>query len=305
MIEVKNLVYEYVDKRALDDVSFSIPERSITALVGPNGAGKTTLLRSLAALSKPLSGTISVNGVDAIEEPRDTHKNVGYLSDFFGLYESLTVTQCIEFIAHSRLEEGANIEEAVNRAIFRAGVNTFMDKKVSALSRGMRQRVGIAQAIVHEPRVLLLDEPASGLDPEARYSLSKLLLELRDAGMTIIVSSHILAELEDYSTHMLVIHDGKMVENRELSVTATHLINMVAMFDGFGTGEVEALSTWQGLSDFSVDEKTVKFKLEEAVLTRSALLKRMVESGMAVSEFAEYKMNMQDEYIRTVSKLKK
>lgn len=152
MIDVQNLLFEYVDKRALDNVSFHIPDGSITAMVGPNGAGKTTLLRCMAGLSKPLTGVIGLNGVDVIEQPREAHRNVGYLSDFFGLYDNLTVTQCIEFTAHSRIEDDSQVEEAVNRAIFRAGVNTFADKKVSALSRGMRQRVGIAQAIVHEPK---------------------------------------------------------------------------------------------------------------------------------------------------------
>lgn len=304
MIDVQNLLFEYVDKRALDNVSFHIPEGSITAMVGPNGAGKTTLLRCIAGLSKPLNGVISLNGIDVIEQPREAHRNVGYLSDFFGLYDNLTVTQCIEFTAHSRIEDDSRVEEAVNRAIFRAGVNTFADKKVSALSRGMRQRVGIAQAIVHEPKVLLLDEPASGLDPEARYTLSKLLLELRDTGMTIIVSSHILAELEDYSTHMLVIHNGKVIENRSLENTASHLISIIARVETVSANEMEMLQAWEGLSDIKVQGGMLTLKLEETVLTRGKLLKRMVEQGIAISEFAEHKVNMQDEYIRTVSQLK-
>ena len=197
MIQIKNLTFDYPEKRALDNVSFEIKEVSITALVGPNGSGKTTLLRNMAALTKPLSGEIIINGINAATHPREVHLQIGYLQDIFGLYDQLTVSQSIEFIAYSRLYEDDDIDGAIELAIQRSGIESFINKKVSSLSRGMRQRVGIAQAIIHKPKILLLDEPASGLDPEARYALSELLLELRSSGMTIMVSSHILAELEE------------------------------------------------------------------------------------------------------------
>ncbi|MBC7411361.1 MAG: ABC transporter ATP-binding protein, partial [Bacteroidia bacterium] len=180
MIKVNHLTYDYAGKRALQDVSFEIAQGSITALVGPNGAGKTTLLRSLAALTKPLSGEVFINNINAFIQPQQVHAQVGYLQDLFGLYDSLTVLQSMEFTAYSRLQNYSNIDEAITTAIQRADIGSFIHNKINTLSRGMRQRVGIAQAIVHNPRVLLLDEPASGLDPEARHSLSQLLLELRN-----------------------------------------------------------------------------------------------------------------------------
>ncbi len=309
MIQVNHLNYEYPDKRALEDVSFHIPEGSITALVGPNGAGKTTLLRALAALSRPISGTVFIDGKSAIDEPREVHLRVGYLSDFFGLYDQLTVTQSLAFTAYSRLDGEADYDGAIQKAIQRSGVSSFADKKIAALSRGMRQRVGIAQAIIHQPKVLLLDEPASGLDPEARHSLSELLLELRASGMTIIVSSHILAELEDYSTDMLVIQDGKMIEHRTLksSVASTTVAfkNMFIRMEYLTENVVELLSGITGVSNVSESEGIITLQLLEDTVTKHQLLKKLIELNLPVSEFSEHKVNLQDEYIKTVSEYKK
>ncbi|MCW5909017.1 MAG: ABC transporter ATP-binding protein [Chitinophagales bacterium] len=309
MIQVNQLNYEYPDKRALEDVSFHIAEGSITALVGPNGAGKTTLLRALSALSKPVSGTVFIDGKSAIDEPREVHLRVGYLSDFFGLYDQLTVEQSLAFTAYSRLDGDADFDAAIERAIERSGVNSFRDKKISALSRGMRQRVGIAQAIIHQPKVLLLDEPASGLDPEARHSLSNLLLELRDSGMTIIVSSHILAELEDYSTDMLVIQDGKMIEHRTLNTNvvsaAVLLKNMTLRLEHPVEDIVLQLEGIDGVSNLLQQENTLTFQLAEDVVTKHQLLKRLIGMNIPVSEFSEHKANLQEEYIKTVSAYKK
>jgi ABC-2 type transport system ATP-binding protein len=309
MIQVSNLNYDYPDKHALQDVSFQIAEGSITALVGPNGAGKTTLLRALAALSKPLSGTVFINGKSTADEPREVHLNVGYLSDFFGLYEQLTVRQSLQFTAYSRLEADADFDLAIDKAIERSGVATFADKKVGALSRGMRQRVGIAQAIIHQPTVLLLDEPASGLDPEARHSLSSLLIQLRDSGMTIIVSSHILAELEDYSTDMLVIQDGRVIEHRHLHAVAREAAvsfrRMIIKLD-YGVGNTaELLSAVVGLKDINVSGNVITLQLAEDVLSRHQLLRRLLEMDLPVNEFAEHKVNLQDEYIKTVAEYKR
>lgn len=308
MIQVRNLVYEYTDKRALDNVSFEISDGAITALVGPNGAGKTTLLRSLAALSKPLSGEVFIDGYSTIHQPREVHLRVGYLSDFFGLYDSLTVEQSLQFTAHSRLAPGVDIDRAVQTAINRSGVASFFDKKISALSRGMRQRVGIAQAIIHQPKVLLLDEPASGLDPEARHSLSVLLTELRDSGMTIIVSSHILAELEDYSTEMLVIQDGKMIEHRNFAHPGIvkHLKPLLIKLESYMPDVAEVLGSIEGVSAVqAAGETQLTLQLDETLTTRRKLLKQLVDSNVPVEEFTEHKINLQDEYIKTVSEYKK
>jgi ABC-2 type transport system ATP-binding protein len=224
----------------------------------------------------------------------------------FGLYDQLSVRQSIEFTAHSRLDSNADFDRAIQLAIKRSDIGSFIDKKVSSLSRGMRQRVGIAQAIIHQPKVLLLDEPASGLDPEARHSLSQLLVDLRDSGMTIIVSSHILAELEDYSTEMLVIQEGKMIEHRTLnaSININKTTNVVITLSENEQKHIGFISTIEGVRDATFIQKQIHVKLDESILPKRDLLKKLIAEDMPVEEFATLKINLQDEYIKTVAQYK-
>jgi ABC-2 type transport system ATP-binding protein len=300
MIKVESLFFEYADKRALNNVSFEISEGAITALVGPNGAGKTTLMRCIAALQKPLSGEIIVNNINVVDHPRETHKNIGYLSDFFGLYDTLTVRQCLQFTAYSRMENAVEAEKAIPRVIEQMGIGSFVEKKVNALSRGMRQRVGIAQAIIHQPKLILLDEPASGLDPEARYALSELLVQLKNQGMTIIVSSHILAELEDYSTEMLVIRDGKIIEHRSLSERYTSWAPMHVLLEHSPFDYAEIFKSINGVMQYQRADNLVQFQLDTTLTGKREILKMLIEKDVPVSEFYEKKTNLQDEYIKTV-----
>jgi ABC-2 type transport system ATP-binding protein len=221
MIVVENLVYEYPGKRALENISFSLESKTITALVGPNGAGKTTLIRCLAALAQPFSGKITISGYDTQENPREIHRSLGYLSDFYGFYDDLTVEQNLCYFAWSHGVSYVDTHNKVDKALSRLQLENFRLQSAGTLSRGLKQRLAIAQAIVHEPELIILDEPASGLDPEARIQLSALFVELNQAGSTLIVSSHILAELEDYCTQMLVMRDGKISDFHQLSTDPT------------------------------------------------------------------------------------
>lgn len=217
MIEVQNLIVDYPGHRALHGISLQIAAGTVTALVGPNGAGKSTLLRCLAGLESPLAGSVHVAGVDVQENPRRAHQYMGYLSDFFGLYEALSVAQCLQYAAES---QGLSREVAAQRVHAVAQQLALTDKLGNAarnLSRGQRQRVAIGQAIIHQPQVLLLDEPASGLDPEARGSLSALFRQLHTQGMTLVVSSHILSELDEYCTHILSIREGRITSHEALN----------------------------------------------------------------------------------------
>jgi ABC-2 type transport system ATP-binding protein len=218
MIDIRDLVYEYPSVRALKGVSLHVAPQTITALVGPNGAGKTTLLRCLAALEPPYSGSVTIDGLDTRTAPREIHARLGYLPDFYGLYDALNVRRVLNYAARSRGIAPALVASAVEKAVERVGLMDRLEAKAGELSRGLRQRLAIAQAIVHEPRVLLLDEPAAGLDPQARRDLSALLLTLKDGGMTLVVSSHILAELEDYCTEMIIIEDGLVVGGQAVKV---------------------------------------------------------------------------------------
>jgi ABC-2 type transport system ATP-binding protein len=211
MIDAENVVYDYPSGRALRGVSFVVRAGAVLALVGPNGAGKSTLMRCIAALDAPTEGAITVQGIDTQDGPRAIHASLGYLPDIYGLYDRLSVRRCLIYAARSRGIAPAEAPAAAEGAAARVGLGDRMDTLAGHLSRGLRQRLGIAQTLVHRPRVLLLDEPASGLDPEARASLSELIRSLATDGMTLIVSSHILSELEDYCSEMLMLRDGEVV----------------------------------------------------------------------------------------------
>src|ERR1700682_3174197 len=160
MIDVRELVYEYPTARALKGVSLRVPDQTITALVGPNGAGKTTLLRCLAALENPYSGKVRIDGLDTTQSPREIHARMGYLPDFYGLYDDLTVHRCLSYAARSHGISPALSGAALERAASRVGLPARLESKAGELSRGLRQPLAIGQAIVQEPHVLRLDEPA-------------------------------------------------------------------------------------------------------------------------------------------------
>jgi ABC-2 type transport system ATP-binding protein len=300
LITVENLIFEYTGFRALNNVSFTIPAGSITALVGPNGAGKTTLLRCLSALEQPLNGAITIDGVDVLEQPRLCHRKVGYLSDFFGLYDRLTVWQCLHFVARAQGIEPQECEKAIKLVSHRLNIHDRLEQTPAQLSRGLRQRVAIAQAIIHQPKVVLLDEPASGLDPEARHSLAELFLELKHQSMTLIVSSHILAELEAYSTDMLIIREGKIVEQIAIQHQHSPQKTFKLMLTQPVTNLAEVLASINFLSNIVVTQSQATFQLNGDETSQHQVLKTLLEQNLPVCEFSPVTTNFQDVYLSTV-----
>ena len=309
MIKVTNLTHSFLDTKALNNVSFTIEKGSIVALIGPNGSGKTTLLRCISSLQAIQEGTVLINNIDISEYPREIHKQIGYLADNFGLYDDLTVRQCLEYTANSHLSEISNLQALVVQCAKDTDVFDFIDKPVNTLSRGMRQRVGIAQAIIHNPSLLLLDEPASGLDPEARISLSNLLLDLKERGMTLIVSSHILAELEDYCTEMLILRNGELIEHTKLiAETSKGESNVIMRLVGSNLTEIVAE---RFCSDFESSVQKIKFEeneltfyLNESITKQQELLSYLIGNNIEIKELAIVKRNLQEEYIRTIQQSK-
>lgn len=299
MIEAIDLVYEYPTKRALHGVSFRVEPGSVTALVGPNGAGKTTLLRLLAALDAPYAGRVLVDGLDTASHPRSVHQRLGYLPDFFGLYDELTVRQSLVYAARARKVAPDKAQGAAARAALRVGLEKRMHERGSELSRGLRQRLAIAQTLVHEPQVLLLDEPAAGLDPEARRALSKLILDLQRDGMTLIVSSHILAELEDYCSAMLVMADGRLSGGQAVVPDSAH--RQRVKLRASGEGLMTALAK-QGLTPHSAPEGDWVFvEIPLGQDARTQLLSALIKADVAVSDFVEAPRTLEEAYMAEVA----
>ena len=297
MLSVRHLVFDYPGHRALDDVSFRVEPKTITALVGPNGAGKSTLLRCLAALDRPFAGVVELDGFDIHERPRLAHRRMGFLPDFYGLYDELTVRQCLTYRAAAVGLPRGQWRERVRLAAERMEIMDRLGDKAGSLSRGLRQRLAIAQAIIHEPALLLLDEPASGLDPEARMGLSAVLRQLRDKGMTIIVSSHILAELEDYSTHMLVIRDGKILHHRALDPLSKQRVRIRVEVANGEHKLVEVLSHEGGVTEITLMGTVCTF---EYPVSRHTLLKHLMAADLHVIEFAIDETGLQEAYLEQV-----
>ena len=298
LVEVRDLIFDYRDRRAIHNVSFSIPAGSVTALVGPNGAGKTTLMRCLAALEEPLSGTIRIDDVDLETSPRRAHTRLGFLQDFFGVYDLLTIRQNLYHAAAAMRLPKEQIPEATRSAVAAVGLEDLIDRRASELSRGQRQRLAIARTIIHSPKLLLLDEPAAGLDPDARRELSELIKRLQKRGTTIIVSSHILTELQDYSTHMLAVRDGmvrsiiaigpQQAQGRRLSLTASN-----------GTGQaVDVLRDMRLVSDIKENDGAVFFDFAGDAADQTALLRKLLNRNVPVLELKTANENLEQLYFR-------
>lgn len=296
MIDVNGLVFEYPGQRALDDVAFTIRAHSVTALVGPNGAGKTTLMRCVCGLERPLSGAVTVDDVDVIAQPRRSHERLGYLSDFFGLYDALSVRQVL---IHAAAANGSQRDpgEAAATTAARLGLGDRLGQRVGELSRGLRQRVAIGQAIIHEPKVLILDEPASGLDPEARHNLAELFRTLQKDGMTLLVSSHILAELGAYATDMLVIRGGRIIEHRTLKDAAPNTREIAMELTQADATIDTVLGSFDNISNIRRDGRRVVCELSGGDDAQHQLLRALVAADIAIMSFATLERDLQQSYL--------
>jgi ABC-2 type transport system ATP-binding protein len=211
MIQIRNLRKEYKDLVALKNLSLDLEPGDIFGFIGPNGAGKTTTIKMLATLLTPTAGTAFVDGIDVVRNPEAVRAVVGYMPDFFGVYDDIKVWEYLDFFAAAYRIPKDKRPQIIDDVLTLTDLNVKKDAYVESLSRGMKQRLCLAKTLVHDPKVLLLDEPASGLDPRARIEIKELLKELKAMGKTIIVSSHILPELADFCNKIGIIEKGEMI----------------------------------------------------------------------------------------------
>src|SRR6266849_5538995 len=211
MIKIQHVYKHYRSVHALEDLSLEIPQGAIFGLIGPNGAGKTTLLRILGALISPTAGQVWFDNEEVTQSPATIQRKVGYMPDFFGVYPDLTTAEYLEFYAGIHGVKRRKRASTVTDLLELLDLTSKRDAPVETLSRGMKQRLCLARALIHDPDVLLLDEPASGLDPIARVEMRELLKELGRMGKTILISSHILSELTDLCTHVGIVANGQLV----------------------------------------------------------------------------------------------
>src|SRR5437016_4893331 len=211
MIEIHHLRKEYDGNVALENLHLEIPQGEVFGLIGPNGAGKTTLIRVLATLLEPTYGQVRIAGIDLLKEPLRVHPLIGYMSDFFSLYENMLVWEYLDHFARCYGVELSRREKLIGEVLELVSLEVRRDAEVKTLSRGMRQRLCFAKTLIHEPKVLLLDEPASGLDPAGRLEFRELLKQLHAMGRTVLISSHILTEMADFCTSIGIMEQGRLL----------------------------------------------------------------------------------------------
>jgi ABC-2 type transport system ATP-binding protein len=302
VIELIHLRKEYDNLVAVQDLSLTIPQGEIFGLIGPNGAGKTTTIRMACGLLSPTLGRAVVNGIDVAKEPELAQQSIGYLSDFFAVYEDLKVWEYLDYFAHAYKVPDSDIPPRVTEVIGQVSLEVKRDTLIRGLSRGMKQRLGIARALIHRPKILLLDEPASGLDPKARLELRNLLRSLRDQGTTILISSHILTELEGFCTSIGIMEKGRMIRSGRIEeVTADEKLgrDMQVSWLGDARATLEArLAVHPQVSKLQLNEHTGTFQFTGSDDELAALLADLISAGVRVKTFAEIKQTVEDLYMK-------
>jgi len=223
MIRVEGITHHFGSFRVLHDVWFHVPRGEIFGFIGPFGAGKTTTLRMMVTLLEPDEGRILIDGIDAVDRPADVRRMLGFMPDSFGVYDRVTVTEYLEFFAAAHgIALGARAR-TVRAVMDLTELGQIREKLVSDLSKGMKQRLAIARTLLHDPQVLVLDEPANGLDPRARIEMRSLIEELRSLGKTIVLSSHILTELSDMVSSVVILERGRVLATGPMSAIGQQL----------------------------------------------------------------------------------
>lgn len=211
MLKINGLTKYYGRFLALDHLDLEISKGEIFGFVGPNGAGKTTTMKIVCGLLNPTSGEVFINGVDALKDAQSLKRKIGYVPDFFGVYDNLKAMEYMEFYASMYGLEGKAAKETCLGLMDLVNLSDKTDSYVDGLSRGMKQRLCLARSLVHNPDLLILDEPASGLDPRARFEMKEILKNLKEMGKTIIISSHILPELSEMCTSIGIMKKGRLI----------------------------------------------------------------------------------------------
>jgi len=289
IVEFDSVQKRYGKVKALAGASLQVPEGAIMGLIGPNGAGKTTSMLIITALLGRDAGRVRIGGIDPQRDPLAVRRHVGYMPDFFGVYEGLRATEYLEFFAATQKIRSVARPAVVADLLALVDLEDKADADVNTLSRGMKQRLSLARALIHDPELLVLDEPASGLDPRARVQLRELISELNRMGRTIIISSHILSELEGLCSHLAVVDHGRMLAMGEIDDVRSGMVGrrrVSARLVESAVAEAERiLRTHDAVSELEVYRDSLQFALTGGDAESATVLTDLVSSGVALSEW--------------------
>ncbi len=301
MIRIENLTKNYGKFTAVDNLSLEITEGEIFGFVGPNGAGKTTTLRMIATLLKPTSGKIYIDDIDVSKNIKEARNSIGYMPDFFGVYDNLKVDEYLEFYADiaglSREQKNKMIGELLELVDLSHKVDSYVD----ALSRGMKQRLCLARSLIHNPKFLILDEPASGMDPRARVQMKDILRELKRMGKTILISSHILPELAELCTSIGIIERGKIV----ISGTVDEIMKKVTGTNGVRIRVLDNMEKAINLlmeeplvSDIYDNDNIIEFGFSGSEEDMANLIKKLVIKEIPIASFNPLQSNLEEIFMQ-------
>ena len=300
MIEFKQLTKKYGAVTALDELTMTVNEGTVLGLVGSNGAGKSTTFSILSTLLAPTSGDIIIDGVSVIDQPEVTRQYIGYMPDFFGVYDQLKVDEYLDFYAASYEIKGDEKERLIVDLLQLVNLSDKRYDYVDHLSRGMKQRLCLARTLIHSPEVLILDEPASGLDPLARTEMRDIMNKLKNDGKTILISSHILPELADMCDEIVVLEKGKLVAHGNVAAIQAQLQGdkVLEMFITHGINE--ALSILQAsalVQNVQHVENKLTFSFSGSLYEQSALLKELLNADVGVYRVEEEEYDLEDIFL--------
>src|SRR6478736_1803052 len=292
MIECRDLTKTYGDLYALDRLSLKLDPGDVYGFIGPNGSGKTTTMRMLATLLNPSWGEATVCGHSIYTGAKEIRRSIGYMPDFFGVYDDMKVTEYLEFFAAAYRIQGPDRRKKVDQVLDYVDLGYKRDALVTSLSRGMTQRLGLARVLLHEPQVLLLDEPASGLDPRARIEMRELIKELRKMNKTIMVSSHILPELADICNKIGIIERGKLIWNGTVEAAIEEVRGKAVFTISVGDRNDEAakkIATFPEVESVTPDPKThsLDVRLKDGREDGGFLPERLIQAGFRLKVFKE------------------
>jgi ABC-2 type transport system ATP-binding protein len=299
MLVIEHLRKEYKNLVALDDLSFTLEPGDIFGFIGPNGAGKTTTIRMVATLLVPTSGTAYIDGIDVTRYPDEVRSLMGYMPDFFGVYDDVKVWEYLDFFAAAYRIPKSQRGQVIDDVLELTDLVVKKDSYVEELSRGMKQRLCLAKTLVHDPKLLLLDEPASGLDPRARVELKELLKALRDMGKTILISSHILPELADFCNKIGIIEKGKMllfggVDDILAQMNGGRGVR-VRLAEGDDLDRATAvLQAIPGVKQVSQDDRELEVTIDHEQAQQHILLAALIKADFRVESCAETQLDLED-----------
>jgi ABC-2 type transport system ATP-binding protein len=310
MIVAENLRRTYGTLVAVEGISLDLQPGDIFGFIGPNGAGKTTTIKMLGTLIQPTSGRATINGIDVVKYPREVRPFIGYMPDAFGVYDDIKVWEYLDFFCAAYDPPRDARPEIIERVLTLTDLMEKRDAFVQTLSRGMQQRLCLAKCLVHDPKVLLLDEPASGLDPRARIDIKRLIAKLGSMGKTIIVSSHILPELADFCNKIGIMERGKLLVSGDVETIVRQLQPTRQLVITTDSGEAALLRLRDALRDHALVEKvtldedlasTLRVAFKGELTEQAALLKSLILEGHPLCGFAESAMDLEDVFLRVTT----